>query len=50
MQAQNFKKRRPLEPKLFHADGRTDGQDETNSFFFAILREPVLTKHSTDKL
>ena len=32
-QAQNFKKRRPLEAKLFHADGRTDGQDETNSFF-----------------
>jgi hypothetical protein len=29
---------RPLEAELFHADGQTDGHDETNRHFFAILR------------
>jgi hypothetical protein len=34
---------RPVGAELFHADGRTDGHDETKSFF-VILRTRLQTK------
>jgi hypothetical protein len=34
----NFMKIRPVGAEMFHADGRTDRQDEANGRFVAILR------------
>ena len=34
---------RPSRAGWFHADGQTDGYDEANNRFFAILRNPLKT-------
>jgi len=39
----NFIKIRPVGAELFHADGRTDGRDETNSRFSQFCEKRLKT-------